>query len=248
MTEPEIFVEHLVKSYRAYKVMSAGFKAFLKSPFATWAGSRQRFNVLNDISFRIQEGEKVAILGRNGAGKSTLLSLLAGVMKPDTGILRTQGKIAAMLELGAGMHPDLTGRENIVLNGLLLGYTRAELRDKMSDIIAFSELDGFIDTPIRFYSSGMLAKIGFSVLIFRTPEILILDEVFAVGDTHFQKKCVDAVTKFTESGDKILVLVTHDTGQAMSNCTRAIWIDEHIIKADGNAQEVCETYRRRMLS
>jgi len=193
MKEPVIVCRNITKTFPHYGYITAGFKNFiLKFPQAI-KNTRKRFIALQNISFEVYHGECFGIIGPNGAGKSTLLGLIAGVIKPDKGYIKVKGRISPLLELGAGFHPELTGRENIILNGILLGMTKREVLEKLDEIIKFSELQEFIDQPVRTYSSGMLARLGFSVIAHLEPEILLIDEILAVGDINFQKKCIEKI-------------------------------------------------------
>lgn len=201
-----------------------------------------RYEALLDISFEVYKGETFGIIGRNGAGKSTALGLIAGVLKPSKGRVIVNGRISPLLELGAGFHFELTGRENIMLNGVLLGLTRAEVKKKIDEIIEFSELGAFIDQPIRTYSSGMLARLGFSVVSSLDPEILLIDEILAVGDMEFQKKCTDRMMGFKNSG-VTMVFVSHNMVDVLQICDRVVWIDGHTIKMLGTPQDVVTDFR-----
>lgn len=200
-----------------------------------------QFEALRDITFDIYEGENFGIIGNNGAGKSTLLSLVAGVLKPNKGRVVVRGKISPLLALGAGFHPDLTGRENIKLNGVLLGLTRRQIKEKLDEIIEFAEIGNFIDHPTRVYSSGMLARLGFSVIAHLDPEILLIDEVLAVGDIRFQKKCFDKMLSFKESG-VTMVLVTHSIPSVVDLCDRTLWLENHAVKMLGPSLDVARGY------
>ncbi len=192
MSDPVIIFDNVSKSYPLYHHITGGIKNFLfHLPKAVSSIKNSRFEALRDISFAVHKGETFGIIGRNGAGKSTTLGLIAGVLKPSKGNIIIKCKISPLLELGGGFHPELTGKENILLNGVLLGLTRDEVKKKMDAIIEFSELGDFIEQPIRVYSSGMLARLGFSVVAHLNPEILLIDEILAVGDMEFQKKCLD---------------------------------------------------------
>jgi lipopolysaccharide transport system ATP-binding protein len=180
-------------------------------------------DVLTDFSLDIQRGESIAVLGRNGAGKSTLLALIAGVIRPTSGSLHVGGRVSPLLELGAGFHPELSGRENVMLNGVLLGLRRAEVAARMSQIVEFSELEDSIDEPVRTYSTGMTARLGFSVAANLDPEILLIDEVLAVGDARFQAKCVDKIREFQRRGVTI-VFVSHELKHVNELCDRAVVI------------------------
>ena len=191
------------------------------------------------------KGEAVALIGRNGAGKSTSLGLVAGVIKPTKGTVTTQGRVASMLELGGGFHPELTGRENIYLNATLLGLRRKEVQQRMDRIIEFSELGDFIDEPIRVYSSGMLAKLGFSVISQVEPDILIIDEVLAVGDISFQAKCIQTIRDFKNKGVTIL-FVSHNMSDVEKICDRVVWIENHKLREIGSAERIIELYKQAM--
>lgn len=203
----------------------------------------REFKALNNIDLQVDEGEIFGIVGRNGAGKSTLLKVISRVLIPTQGRVRLRGIVSPLLELGAGFHPELTGRENIFLNGTLLGHSRRDIESRLSDIIDFAELGAFIDSPLRTYSSGMMARLGFSVSTTWQPEILILDEILSVGDEAFRNKCMIRMKKFRDHGTTIL-LVTHDSGMMESLCSRAIWLDHGEIKALGPSGEVANMYRQ----
>lgn len=201
----------------------------------------ERFMALDDVSLEIEHGETVGLIGPNGAGKSTLLKMVAGIIKPTAGEVEVNGRVGALLELGAGFHPDLTGRENIYLNGSILGLSRAEIRDKMEKIIAFAELERFIDAPVRHYSSGMYVRLGFSVAVHTEPEVLLVDEVLAVGDAAFQRKCMNKIDEVRGAGVTVL-FVSHSADLVRQICTRAVWLDEGRCVADGPAESVAARY------
>ena len=204
----------------------------------------EKFYALNQVSFRIGRGESVAIVGSNGAGKSTLLSLIAGISSPNEGRVHVEGKVAALLDLGSGFHPDLTGRENIHLNGALLGLKRRQVHDKEESIIDFAGLADFIDEPLKTYSSGMSMRLAFSVAIELDPDILIVDEVLAVGDRAFQEKCLAKVRQFVEAG-KTLLAVSHNPAMIRELCRRALWLDHGKLMMDGEIEAVIQAYERR---
>ena len=202
------------------------------------------FEAVKRVSFDVYPGESVAILGRNGSGKSTLLKIIAGVYKPSGGHVQVNGSIAPLIELGAGMHPELTGRENIVLNGLMMGYSKAQMLAKVPKIIDFAEIDEFIDTPMKQYSSGMYMRLAFSVAIEVDPQILIVDEILAVGDAKFQAKCADRLRAFRNAG-KTILLVTHNLSDVQKTCDRALLLDRGELVLDGPAMgTILEFYRR----
>jgi len=196
---------------------------------------------LRDISFKIESGRTVGVFGPNGAGKSTLLRLISGVGKPDAGSVVVRGRIGALLDLGAGFHPDLTGRENVFVVGVISGLTRSEVSERFDSIVAFAELEEFIDSPVRTYSTGMLMRLAFSVAVHVEPEILLIDEVLAVGDIMFQRKCLEQITKFKAKGCTI-ILVTHDTAQIRNLCDEAIWLHRGRVVARGPTNAVVDQY------
>jgi ABC-2 type transport system ATP-binding protein/lipopolysaccharide transport system ATP-binding protein len=198
---------------------------------------------LRDVDLSIGIGETFGVVGQNGAGKSTLLKIVSRVMRPSAGRVVVRGRVAPLLELGAGFHPDLTGRENVFLNGMLLGYPRAAVEENFDRVIDFAELRDFVHLPIRNYSSGMVARLGFAVATMLRPDILILDEVLAVGDSRFQEKCLDRIGSFRAQGSTIL-LVSHNLHAIAGHTTRSMWMDHGELKAIGPTEEVLERYRR----
>ncbi len=204
---------------------------------------RKVFWALKDISFEVQKGEILGILGRNGAGKSTLLKVLSKVLIPGEGRVRLNGRISPFLQLGAGFHPELTGIENIYLNATLLGHSRGEVDEKLDEIITFAEIGNFIEAPLRTYSSGMQARLGFSVASAWQPDILILDEVLAVGDLNFRMKCFKRIANFRES-DATVIMVSHMLEAVRKFSTRAMWLDKGEIKMQGEVKEVCDAYKK----
>lgn len=200
------------------------------------------FNALNDISFEIKRGETVGIVGPNGSGKSTILKLIAGVMSPSSGRITVVGSISPLIELGAGMHPELTGRENIYLNGSILGLSQKEISKNFDDIVNFSELQEFIDQPIKHYSSGMYMRLAFSIAVHTHPEILIVDEILSVGDTSFQAKCFAKMEEFKRSKDVTIVFVSHNIDQIKNFCTKAIYLNHHIIQDYGDPKITIQKY------
>jgi ABC-2 type transport system ATP-binding protein/lipopolysaccharide transport system ATP-binding protein len=197
---------------------------------------------LRDVSFEVGRGEVVGIIGRNGSGKSTLLRVIARVLRPTSGRIWVKGRVAPLLELGGGFHPELTGRENIFLNGCLLGRTRQEVAERFDEIVDFAELREFIDAPLRTYSTGMVARLGFAVATAWEPEILLVDEVLAVGDQDFQKKCQARMETFRACGTTIL-LVSHNLEMVRKMCQRAIWLEHGRIQAIGSPDEVISRYQ-----
>lgn len=199
---------------------------------------------LRHVSFEMQQGESVALVGLNGSGKSTFLKILAGVLRQTEGTVVVNGSVAPLIELGAGFDIDLTARENVWLNGAILGYSRAVMKEHYEEIVAFSGLGEFMDTPIKNFSSGMLARLAFSVMTFGTPDILIVDEVLSVGDFTFQEKCKKRIREMQEKGTAIL-LVSHNMEQVREICSRAVWLEKGQVKMDGPCEEVTREYLLR---
>ena len=197
--------------------------------------------VLKNINLDIKKGETVALVGTNGSGKSTLLKMMTKIIYPNKGSIITKGKLTSLLELGAGFHPDFTGRENIYFNASIFGLSKADIDKRLNDIIAFSELEDFIDSPVRTYSSGMYMRLAFSIAINVDAEILLIDEILAVGDQHFQEKCFAKLAELKD-GDKTIVIVTHDLNAVKKMCTRAVWIYDGEIKMDGEPEKVVDEY------
>lgn len=202
-----------------------------------------QFQALKGISFDIEQGESVALLGFNGSGKSTMLKLISGVMQQTSGFVGYKGRIAGLIEVGAGFHPDLTGRENVYLNGAILGMTKEEIDAAFDDIVAFSEIEKFIDTEVKFYSSGMFLRLAFSVCVHTNPDIFLVDEILAVGDEPFQRKCIERI-KHLQSQGKTLVIVSHDLNMVQRLCERGIVLEQGEVVMDGPVSE-CVAYLRR---
>jgi lipopolysaccharide transport system ATP-binding protein len=246
-TDDAIVIQDVVKSFRKRTIR--GEYTTFKSELVRWLYGRREpkqtrlIEALRGINLRIPKGKTTAILGRNGSGKSTLLKLITGIYTPSSGRIDVNGRISALLDLGAGFHPDFSGRENILINGIILGMSRAEVRARMADIIAFSELGEFIDEPVRTYSSGMYMRLAFSVATHVDPDILIIDEILAVGDQHFSKKSMAKMTEFKRQG-KTIVLVTHDLHTVEQWCDLAAWIDGGCIRRVGTPSEIAEEYRQ----
>jgi lipopolysaccharide transport system ATP-binding protein len=203
--------------------------------------SREDFWALRDVSFTVEQGEAVGFIGSNGAGKSTALKLVSRILTPTSGRIEVDGRMGALLELGAGFHPDLTGRENVYLNGSFLGLSRAQIRQKMDEIVAFAELERFIDVPVKHYSSGMYVRLGFSVAVHTDPEVLLIDEVLAVGDQNFQHKCFERIIKLRQEGVTIC-FVSHGLGYVRRLCSRVLWLDDGVIQASGDVDDTISAY------
>ncbi|WOH17343.1 ABC transporter ATP-binding protein [Paenarthrobacter sp. GOM3] len=204
----------------------------------------RKFDALHDVSFEIQPGETVALLGFNGSGKSTLLKLISGVILPDKGTVRTKGRVAGLIEVGAGFHPDLSGRENVYLNAAILGMTEQEINEKFDDIVAFSEIEQFIDTEVKFYSSGMFLRLAFAVAVHTQPDIFLVDEILAVGDEPFQKKCLAKIKQLSDEG-RTLVVVSHDLDMIARICDRGVVLSDGTVQFEGPAQEAVDWLRDR---
>ena len=233
-----IKVEHMTKKFKLYYDKPST----LKERLVFWNHKKaEDRTVLKDINLEIKKGETVALIGVNGSGKSTLLKLMTKIIYPTTGKIITNGKLTSLLELGAGFHTDFTGRENIYFNASIFGLTKTEIESRINDIIEFSELGEFIDSPVRTYSSGMYMRLAFSVAINVDAEILLIDEILAVGDQHFQDKCFAKLNELKNS-DKTIVIVSHSLGSVKQLCDRAIWIHEGKVRLDGKTDEVIKEY------
>ncbi len=239
-TAEAIVVENVTQKFRVIHERPDSVRELFTRFFRSNAQYHD-FEAVSKISFTIGHGEMVGIVGRNGSGKSTLLKIIAGVYKPSGGRVTVNGTVAPLIELGAGMHSELTGRENILLNGLLMGFSKAQMQEREQRIIDFSEIGDFVDVPIKQYSSGMYMRLAFSVATEVDPDILILDEILAVGDFAFQDKCFDRLRRFRESG-KTILLVTHSPNQVVDFCDRAILLDQGHMLLDGKPQEVVELF------
>jgi len=237
-SEYAIEVKNVTKSFKIYYDKANTLKEHL----LFWNRNKSDvFTALKGIDLKVKKGETVALIGVNGSGKSTLLKMMTKIYYPNKGKIITNGKITSLLELGAGFHQDFTGRENIYFNASIFGLTKKEIDSRLDDIIEFSELGEFIDNPVRTYSSGMYMRLAFSIAINVDADILLIDEILAVGDQHFQDKCHEKLLELKES-DKTIVIVTHSLDQVKSLCTRAIWIDEGKIAMDGKPKEVIDAY------
>ena len=242
MKEPIIVFDRVSKTFDLHRGRTRSFQELLTN-FGRWRQSRVRddLHALQDVSFAIKRGETVGFIGSNGAGKSTLLKLIARILEPDSGTVTVHGRVGALLELGAGFHPDLTGRENVYLNASIMGLKRQEVDRRFDEIVAFSELERFIDVPVKHYSSGMYVRLGFAVAINMDPELLLVDEVLAVGDAAFQRKCFERIDRM-RTGGITLLFVSHNADAVRMHCSRAIWLESGEMMADGDAEAVVQRY------
>ncbi len=236
--EPVVRVSHLSKRFRLFHERNQSLK---QSLLKLRRSSYEDFWALRNISFDVYEGETFGIIGHNGSGKSTLLKCLTKILQPDEGTVSVDGSISALLELGAGFHPELSGRENVYLNAAILGVSRRQVDERFDEIVEFSGLAQFIDTPVKNYSSGMFVRLGFAVAVNVDPDVLIIDEVLAVGDADFQAKCGDKIADFRDRG-KTIVLVTHGMSDVVRLCKRAAWIDHGNLRMIGPPQEITDAY------
>lgn len=233
-----IVVKGVKKKFKVYYDKGS----MLKEKVLFWKRNRYEERwVLNGVDFEVKKGEAIGLVGHNGCGKSTMLKLLTKIIYPDAGSIETNGRISCLIELGAGFHPDMTGRENIYINASIFGLTKKEIDERIDDIIAFSELEAFLDNPVRTYSSGMYMRLAFAVAINVDADILLIDEILAVGDANFQAKCFNKLREIKASG-KTIVLVTHDTGTVERFCDRAIWINDGKIAAIGESRHIVDEY------
>jgi len=244
-SEPVIRLEDVAVRYTLPSERIATFKEYAIRRIQGRV-DHHSFWALQGITFDVGDGEALGIIGRNGAGKSTLLKVIARVLRPTRGRVRVRGRVAPLLEFGAGFHPELTGRENVFLNGALLGFTRRQMAQKFESVVDFAELWDFIDAPLRTYSSGMVARLGFAVATDVEPDVLIVDEVLAVGDEAFQRKCEARMSGFRDRGVTIL-LVSHNVQTVRTICSRAVWLEEGSVKAEGPAQAIVEEYHQASL-
>jgi homopolymeric O-antigen transport system ATP-binding protein len=255
MSNASIFVRNLSKSFKiAYE--PAGILGYntlrddltrlparlLSRLRRNGRATSETFWALKDVSFDVKEGEVLGIIGRNGAGKSTLLKILGRITEPTSGSVDIYGRVGALLEVGTGFHPELTGRENIFMNGAILGMSRAEIRRKFDEIVAFAEIGKFLDTPAKRYSSGMYVRLAFAVAAHLEPEILLIDEVLAVGDAEFQKKCLGKIDQITRTQGRTALFITHNLGAIAQLCTYTIWLDDGKIRASGPSSSVVAQY------
>lgn len=254
MNDAIITVDNLSKSYRLQHqsrerystlrdLLASKVRGLFSRTPATAVNTEEEFWALKDVSFEIKQGEVVGIIGRNGAGKSTLLKILSRITEPTTGRIRLAGRVASLLEVGTGFHPELTGRENIFLNGAILGMNRQEIRRKFDEIVDFAEVETFLDTPVKRYSSGMYVRLAFAVAAHLEPEILIVDEVLAVGDAAFQKKCLGKMREVSGSGGRTVLFVSHNLTAVRSLCNRSILLRAGEVTGDAPTEEVLRNYQ-----
>ena len=242
MNDPVISLRDVGKRYLKYQDRKRALSTVLRLQRRT---SRSDFWAVRDVSFEIGEGESVGFLGRNGAGKSTMLQMLAGVTAPSVGTVRVDGRVSPLISVGVGFHPELTGRENVYVNGTILGMSRQTIERRFDDIVAFAELEQFIDTPVKFYSSGMFVRLGFSVAIEADPDILLVDEILAVGDFAFQLKCYERMQQIRDRGTTVVV-VSHNLGALRSFCERGVVMDHGRVVHDGSMFEAIGVYHELM--
>jgi len=240
---PAIVFENVSKDYRLGKSQYPTLKEWLLN-LHKWEG-RKRFRALEGVSFAVEQGQVLGVIGENGSGKSTILKLIAGITAPASGSVHVNGRVGSLLEIGTGFHPEMTGRENIYLSGALLGIPRRTIDEAFDEIVRFAELEQFIDTPVKHYSSGMYMRLGFSVATRVDPDILLTDEVLAVGDEVFQKKCKDVILQMADAG-KTLVFVSHDLGAVTEICSRCLLLAHGRIVADGAPRETIHEYQKRI--
>jgi lipopolysaccharide transport system ATP-binding protein len=239
-----IEVTNVTKVYRKYarrKQFATLKSALLKGSLIQDLQPEETFPALKGVSFNVQAGRTFAIIGRNGSGKSTVLKLVAGITKPTTGTVNVHGRISALIELGAGFHPEISGRENVYINGIMLGLTKREVSRRFAEIVEFAELQEFIDAPVKTYSSGMYLRLGFAVAIHVDPDILLVDEVLAVGDEGFTHKCLDKFAEFKRRG-KTILLVTHALQLVERFCDEALWLDSGKVRGSGDPKRVVGAY------
>lgn len=242
MSEIAVSVDHVSKKFRMYKERNQSLKAAVIRGKKSVA---EEFWAVKDVTFDVPTGATFGLIGRNGSGKSTLLKCLARILHPDSGTITMRGKAASLLEVGSGFHPELSGRENVFLNGSILGLSKKEITARFDEIVDFSGVEKFIDQPVKNYSSGMYVRLGFSVAIHVRPDILVVDEVLAVGDGAFKKKSQEKFVEFTKSG-RTVILVTHSLAQVREMCDQVAWLDQGSLAAVGDADEVTKKYQAHL--
>jgi ABC-2 type transport system ATP-binding protein len=236
-------VQNVTKTFKVHHEKATSLKQYIA---ARGRNRYEEFVAVDDVSFDVHEGEAFGVIGHNGSGKSTLLKCMAGILRPNAGTIEVHKRMSALLELGAGFHPELSGRDNVFLNAAILGMTRGEIAKRFDQIVEFSGLEQFIDTPVKTYSSGMYVRLAFAVAINVDPEMLLIDEILAVGDVTFQQKCMEKFAEFRDHG-KTVVLVTHDLGTVRNFCDRAIWLDHGVVSGEGDPSDLVDQYTESML-
>src|SRR5436190_21417615 len=254
MAEPVIIFDHIYKKF-ARGEQHTTLRDLIPALISNWWKKKQideqalkgeEFWAVNDVSFSVPKGEALGIIGPNGSGKSTTLKLLSGILRPDRGSYSVKGRLSALIEVGAGFHPDLTGRENVYLNGSILGMTRKEVQSKFADIVEFAGVGDFIDTPVKRYSSGMAVRLGFAVAAFIEPDVLLVDEVLAVGDTEFRNRCHNRMNQMMNRG-VTMILVSHNLEEVRSLCDNTIMLFKGEKLVEGPTQKVVEEYHQRVV-
>ena len=243
MAQPALEVDHLRKTFRVHHEKANSLKHLIAGK------GRNRFNdfvALDDVTFDVREGEVFGVIGQNGSGKSTLLKCMAGILQPNSGSVRVHKRMSALLELGAGFHPELSGRDNVFLNASILGMSRKDIAARFDDIVEFSGLESFIDAPVKTYSSGMYVRLAFAVAINVDPRLLIIDEILAVGDVTFQQRCLEKFVEFRNEG-RTIILVTHAMNTVKDMCDRAIWLTHGVITGEGDPADLVDAYTEMML-
>ena len=240
--ETIIYVEHVSMRFNLSSEKFDSFKEYVIKSLKKQV-SYDEFWALKDVSFEVKRGDSLGLIGLNGSGKSTMLKTIAGVLKPTKGTVTVGGNIAPLIELGAGFDMDLTARENVFLNGALLGYNRAQMEAQYEDIVEFSELRDFMDVPVKNFSSGMVSRLAFAIATIGIPDILIVDEVLSVGDFRFQEKCESRIQNMKDQGTTIL-FVSHSIEQVKKICNKVVWLDHGVLKMFGDAQEICSIYEK----
>jgi homopolymeric O-antigen transport system ATP-binding protein len=243
VTNLALEVDHLTKNFRLHREKTNSIKALIAGRGRT---KFDEFTALNDVTFTVNEGEVFGVIGENGSGKSTLLKCMAGILQPNSGHVRVHKRMSALLELGAGFHPELSGRDNVFLNAAILGMSRRDIASRFDDIVDFSGLGDFIDAPVKTYSSGMYVRLAFAVAINVDPRLLLIDEILAVGDVSFQQRCLEKFVEFRNEG-RTIVLVTHAMGTVKDTCDRAIWLTHGSITGEGDPADLVDAYTESML-
>ncbi len=242
-TDLALEVNHLTKTFRLHHEKANSIKQLIAGKGRS---HYNEFTALSDVTFEVKEGEVFGVIGQNGSGKSTLLKCMAGILQPNQGTVQVHKRMSALLELGAGFHPELSGRDNVFLNAAILGMTRRDIAARFDEIVEFSGLHAFIDSPVKTYSSGMYIRLAFAVAINVDPRLLIVDEILAVGDVTFQQRCLEKFVEFRNDG-RTIILVTHDLVSVKNMCDRAIWLKGGVVTGEGDPSELVESYTEMML-